>query len=199
MRRFCCASAHAAAPSLRRKRRSSGRGSRQRIPSLATPDAIETLVIKTKGDAVRDQRLAAMRTDVAVHSLKDLETFLPQALGLAAHLPREDPRDAFFSPHAPSSRPRQRASSSAPRRRGGARVLDARASGEVNATLLALAGVKRLGLADRITAARCLRDASGGSQGAIGVETRRNDAHSSDISPTSITRPLRGASPPSVR
>jgi hypothetical protein len=42
--------------------------------------------------------------------------------------------------------------------------------------LLALAGVKRLGLADRITAARCLRDAAGGSQGAIGVDIHRDDA-----------------------
>ena len=53
----------------------------RQIPSLATPDAIETLVIKTTGDAARDRSLAAMRTDVAVHSLKDLELFLPQALG----------------------------------------------------------------------------------------------------------------------
>jgi len=71
-------------------------------PELAAADAIETVVIKTTGDAVRDRSLAAIggkrlftkeieealldgRIDLAVHSLKDLETFLPVALVLAAH------------------------------------------------------------------------------------------------------------------
>lgn len=183
-------------------------------PELAPAEAIETVVIKTTGDAVRDRSLAAIggkrlftkeieealldgRIDLAVHSLKDLETFLPESLMLAAHLPREDPRDAFFSPRARSLAALPVGAvvgTSSPRRR--AQVLDARpdlrvlplrgnvetrlsklASGAVDATLLALAGVKRLGLADRVTAVIEPDEMLPAvAQGAIGVEIRRDDA-----------------------
>ena len=183
-------------------------------PELAAADAIETVVIKTTGDAVRDRSLAAIggkrlftkeieealldgRIDLAVHSLKDLETFLPVALVLAAHLPREDPRDAFFSPRAASLAALPAGAvigTSSPRRR--AQVLNARpdlrvvplrgnvetrlsklASGAVDATLLALAGVKRLALADRVTAILEPEEMLPAvAQGAIGIEIRRDDA-----------------------
>jgi hydroxymethylbilane synthase len=183
-------------------------------PELAAPDAIETVVIKTTGDAVCDRSLAAIggkrlftkeieealidgRIDLAVHSLKDLEIFLPESLALAAHLPREDPRDAFFSPRAPSlaalpagavvgtSSPRRRAQVLAAR--PDLRVLPLRgnvetrltklSAGAVDATLLALAGVKRLGLADRVTAVIEPEEMLPAvAQGAIGVEIRRDDA-----------------------
>jgi hydroxymethylbilane synthase len=183
-------------------------------PELAAPEALETVVIKTTGDAVRDRSLAAIggkrlftkeieeallagRIDLAVHSLKDLETFLPESLVLAAHLPREDPRDAFFSPRASSlaalpagavvgtSSPRRRAQVLNARRdlrvvpfRGNVETrLDKLAAGAVDATLLALAGVKRLGLEDRVTAIippEAMLPAV--AQGAIGVEIRRDDA-----------------------
>jgi hydroxymethylbilane synthase len=183
-------------------------------PELAAPDAIETVVIKTTGDGVRDRSLAAIggkrlftkeieeallagRIDLAVHSLKDLETILPESLVLAAHLPREDPRDAFFSPRAPSLAALPAGAvvgTSSPRRR--AQVLHARpdlrvaplrgnvetrlsklAAGAVDATLLALAGVKRLGLADRATAIIEPEEMLPAvAQGAIGVEIRRDDA-----------------------
>jgi len=183
-------------------------------PELAAGDAIETVVIKTTGDAVRDRSLAAIggkrlftkeieealldgRIDLAVHSLKDLETFLPVALVLAAHLPREDPRDAFFSPRAASLAALPAGAvigTSSPRRR--AQVLNARpdlrvvplrgnvetrlsklASGAVDATLLALAGVKRLALADRVTAILEPEEMLPAvAQGAIGIEIRRDDA-----------------------
>jgi hydroxymethylbilane synthase len=183
-------------------------------PELAAPEALETVVIKTTGDAVRDRSLAAIggkrlftkeieeallagRIDLAVHSLKDLETFLPESLVLAAHLPREDPRDAFFSPRASSlaalpagavvgtSSPRRRAQVLNARRdlrvvpfRGNVETrLDKLAAGAVDATLLALAGVKRLGLEGRVTAIiapEAMLPAV--AQGAIGVEIRRDDA-----------------------
>jgi hydroxymethylbilane synthase len=180
---------------------------------LAAADAIETVVIKTTGDAVRDRSLAAIggkrlftkeieealidgRIDLAVHSLKDLETFLPESLVLAAHLPREDPRDAFFSSRAPSLAalpPGAVVGTSSPRRQ--AQVLHTRpdlrvvplrgnvetrlnklTSGAVDATLLALAGVKRLGLEGRVTAVIEPEEMLPAvAQGAIGVEIRRDD------------------------
>ena len=73
---------------------------------------IEIKIIRTTGDVVQDrplndlggkglftkeieQALAERRIDVAVHSLKDMETFLPPGLEIACVLPRADPRDAL--------------------------------------------------------------------------------------------------------
>src|SRR5689334_18609945 len=81
---------------------------------LAGADAVAIIVIKTTGDKVRDRTLAAIggkglftkeieeallagTIDLAVHSMKDVTTFLPDGLAITACLPREDPRDAFFS------------------------------------------------------------------------------------------------------
>ncbi len=77
---------------------------------------IEIVIIKTSGDATQqgdqplstvgnkglwtkeiEEALLAKRIDLAVHSMKDLPTVLPQGLALSAILPRADPRDAFFS------------------------------------------------------------------------------------------------------
>ncbi len=82
-------------------------------PALAAPGALETVVIRTTGDAVTDRPLADLggkglfckeleaallerRIDLAVHSVKDLPTWLPDGLVLAAILPREDPRDVLI-------------------------------------------------------------------------------------------------------
>jgi hydroxymethylbilane synthase len=77
------------------------------------------VTIRTTGDRVQDRLLAeiggkglfvkeieegliAGHIDLAVHSLKDLETWLPAGLVIACVLPRDDPRDAFLSPKVAS-------------------------------------------------------------------------------------------------
>ena len=82
--------------------------------ALAVPDAIEIVVIKTTGDRIQDrtlmeaggkglftkeieEALTAGSIDLAVHSMKDVPTWLPDGLEIRCLLPREDPRDAFFS------------------------------------------------------------------------------------------------------
>jgi hydroxymethylbilane synthase len=144
--------------------------------------------------------LRAGRTDCAVHSLKDLPTADPDGLIIVALLEREDPRDAFVAragsdarslaelPHGAkvgTSSLRRRAQLLALRPdlevcelRGNVgtrlRKLD---EGQVDAALLAAAGLRRLGLADRITA---FMDPpawlSAPGQGAIAVQARANDA-----------------------
>jgi hydroxymethylbilane synthase len=134
--------------------------------------------------------------DLAVHSTKDMPTVLPPGLVLAGCLPREDARDAFISRKAPSlgalpvgavvgtaSLRRQamvkrlRSDLDVVTLRGNVetrlRKLDA---GEVDATVLAVAGLKRLGLlsaATAILAADEFLPAVG--QGAIAIETRAAD------------------------
>ena len=186
--------------------------------ALASPDAVEVVVIKTTGDKVRDRTLAAIggkglftkeleealiagSIDLAVHSAKDLPTWLPEGLALVCHLPREDPRDAFFAPRARRLRDLPAGAvvgTASPRRR--AQVLFARPelrvvplrgnvetrlnklqSGAIDATLLAVAGLKRLGLADRITAILPPEEMLPAvAQGAIGIEARAGDARVRD-------------------
>ncbi len=110
--------------------------------------------------------------DIAAHSAKDLPTQLPDEIAILGYLPREDVRDAWISPHAPH--PRGLAAGSvvgtASLRRGAmikrlrpdlaVRLLRGNvetrlakvAAGEVDATLLALAGLRRLGLEAKATA-----------------------------------------------
>lgn len=144
-----------------------------------------------------EEALLAGAIDLAVHSMKDVPTALPPGLAIAALLPREDPRDAFVSNTAKSiaELPKgARFGTSSVRRQ--AQVLRARPdletallrgnvdtrlakldAGEFDAMLLALAGLKRLGLADRAT---MLLDANEWlpalAQGAVGIEVRADDA-----------------------
>ena len=84
-------------------------------------EQIPLSIIKTTGDAIQDRPLseaggkglftkeldsALMMSgiDLAVHSAKDLPTFLPAAIEVAGYLPREDVRDVWISPVAPSPR-----------------------------------------------------------------------------------------------
>jgi len=176
-------------------------------------ERIAIKVIRTSGDAIQDRALSeaggkglftkeieeallAGHIDLAVHSSKDVPTFLPDATWLSAFLPREDPRDAFISPTAASLQelPAGAVVGTASLRRQ-AMVLRLRpdlkvsvmrgnvetrlrklAAGEADATLLALAGLKRLGLeakATRIFEIDEFLPAVG--QGAIAIESRRDD------------------------
>jgi hydroxymethylbilane synthase len=182
-------------------------------PELASPDAVAITVIRTTGDAVTDRTLAAIggkglftkeiedalidgRVDLAVHSMKDVATWLPDGLVIDCFLEREDPRDAFFSAKAPDlgDLPPGAVVGTASLRRQ-AQILRLRpdlqvvpirgnvdtrlaklAAGQVDATLLATAGLKRLCQADRIT--RILPPETmlpAVAQGAIGIERRAAD------------------------
>jgi hydroxymethylbilane synthase len=145
-----------------------------------------------------EEALLDRRIDVAVHSAKDMPTVLPAGLMLAACLAREDPRDVFISRKARSladlpqgatlgtASLRRRAM--AKRLRPDLRVTPLRGNvetrlrkldeGQVDATILALAGMKRLGLAHHVTKimeAHEFLPAVG--QGAIAIETRADDLH----------------------
>ena len=143
-----------------------------------------------------EEALAAGAVDLAVHSAKDMPTVLPDGLIIAATLPREDPRDVFISRKATTLHDlpagasvgtaslRRQALVKRLRRdlnvvpfRGNVetrlRKLDA---GEVDATLLALAGLKRLGLAAAATSILSVDEfLPAVGQGIIAIETRVAD------------------------
>jgi hydroxymethylbilane synthase len=144
-----------------------------------------------------EEALLGRAIDLAVHSAKDMPTVLPDGLMLAACLPREDVRDAFISRKAASLRDlrqgavvgtaslrrqaqvrRLRPDLSTVVLRGNVetrlRKLDA---GEVDATLLALAGLRRLGLVDHVTALLGIDEfLPAVGQGAVTIEARVDDA-----------------------
>jgi hydroxymethylbilane synthase len=149
-----------------------------------------------------EEALLDGRADIAVHSAKDVPTVLPDGLALTAFLEREDVRDAFLSRIARSldELPEGAVVGSASLRRQALvrrarpdlKVVTLRGNvqtrirkleaGEVQATLLALAGLKRLGVEDEATAlldVETFPPALG--QGAIAVETRADDAAVGDL------------------
>jgi hydroxymethylbilane synthase len=149
-----------------------------------------------------EEALLAGRIDLAVHSSKDMPTVTPDGLVLAAFLPREDVRDAFISPKATSlanlpagsvvGTASLRRQAQVLRLRPDLRVVPLRGNvqtrlrkldeGVIDATLLALAGLKRLGMAEAATA---LLDTDSFlpavGQGAICIETRENDARTREL------------------
>jgi hydroxymethylbilane synthase len=184
------------------------------FPELAPPGAIEIVTLRTSGDRITDRPIADIggkslftkeieealldrRIDLAVHSLKDMETVLPQGLEIVCCLPREDPRDALIASGGvrriadlPTS---AIVGTSSVRRK--AQLLNARpdldivpmrgnvgtrlrklAEGECAATVLAAAGLNRLGRGDAIAAlldpAEMLPAAG---QGIIAIEARETD------------------------
>jgi hydroxymethylbilane synthase len=146
-----------------------------------------------------DEALLAGRVEIAVHSAKDMPTRLPEGLLIAACLEREDVRDAFLSKVAGTladlpqgavlGTSSLRRKAMALRARPDLNVVDMRGNvetrirklgeGAAAATLLALAGLRRLGLADRATS---LIDSDGWlpavAQGAIAIVARADDAAS---------------------
>ena len=177
------------------------------------PDLIEISVIKTSGDRILDRPLAeiggkglftkeieeallANEIDLAVHSMKDMQTLLPDGLVIGATLPREDVRDAFISLQygslaelpagavvGTSSLRRQ---AQVKRLRPDLEVVGFRGNvqtrlkklqdGVAVATFLACAGLNRLGLADRIARAVPVEEMLPAvAQAAIGIEIRAGD------------------------
>jgi hydroxymethylbilane synthase len=149
-----------------------------------------------------EEALLDGRIDVAVHSMKDMPTVLPAGLVIAALLPREDPRDALIAPTAkrladlsPGSvvgTASVRRQAQVRFRRPDLRVVPFRgnvetrlrklAEGQADATLLALAGLKRLGLVDRAAAIIEPDEMLPAvAQGAIGIECRADDQQTLDI------------------
>jgi hydroxymethylbilane synthase len=188
-------------------------------PSLAAPDALEIIAIRTSGDRSGERPLAEEggkglftkeieeallngRIDVAIHSMKDMLATLPKGLVIAACLPREDPRDALLSPRANSltalAKGARLGTSSLRRKalalherpdltivplRGnvGTRLAKLTA-GDADATILAVAGLKRLGLADKITAIVSTNEMlPAPAQGILAVEIRADDARARNL------------------
>jgi hydroxymethylbilane synthase len=149
-----------------------------------------------------EEALIAGAVDLAVHSAKDMPTVLPEGLAIAAALAREDPRDVFISRKAKTPRDLPpgasvgtaslRRQAQVKRLRPDLKVVPFRGNvetrlrkleaGEVDATILALAGLKRLGLADRAIAIMSTEEfLPAVGQGAIGIETREDSKSVRDI------------------
>lgn len=180
---------------------------------------VKLLHIVTTGDKILDVPLAKIggkglftkelenamlnrEIDVAVHSLKDMPTELPQGLLLAAVTERVDPGDAFISPHYSGINqlpPGATVGTSSLRRkaqllnyRPDLRIGDLRGNldtrlkklenGEFDAIILAVAGLRRLGWHDKITQILpreiCLPAVG---QGALAIEARSDDQEVLDM------------------
>jgi hydroxymethylbilane synthase len=175
--------------------------------------AVDLVTLTTQGDRVQDRALADVggkglfvkelelallegRADLAVHSMKDVPSVLPESMCIAASLPRANPLDAFVSlRHARLADLPDGAvvGTSSPRRQSQLRAfrpdlelrllrgnVDTRLArlgdGLYDAIVLACAGLERLGLADRITET-LPPDVSipAVGQGVIGIECRFDD------------------------
>jgi hydroxymethylbilane synthase len=197
---------------------------RARLEALDPSVAVRIEIVKTMGDVMRDAPLATIggqgaftkelevallerRIDVAVHSLKDLPTVIPEGLSITATPEREDPRDALVlradsdAQHASLKHLPEGATvgTSSLRRiaqlkhlRADVRIKDLRGNvdtrlrkldaGEYDALILASAGLRRLGFDTRISAAIDAEEMLPAvSQGALGIETRADDAETNAL------------------
>jgi hydroxymethylbilane synthase len=174
------------------------------VPVTATGDRITDRALADVGGKALwtkelDGLLGAGAIDIAVHSMKDVETVRPASFTLAAMLPRADVRDrlvvrrgidAVSLAKLPTG---ARIGTSSPRRaaqllalrpdfaigliRGNvATRLEKLESGDFDATLLAAAGLDRLGMAETGIALAIDEWLPAAAQGAIGVEARGDDA-----------------------
>ena len=170
---------------------------------------VEIIPVSTTGDRVQDRPLAEIggkalwtkeldaallegRIDFAVHSMKDVETWLAEGIVIAAILPRADVTDRLIGAETLAALPPGgRVGTSSPRRaaqvkrargdlavvslRGNVQTrLDKLASGEVAGTLLASAGLIRLGI--EVGHALAVEDwLPAPAQGAIGITARGAD------------------------
>lgn len=144
-----------------------------------------------------DEALLAGKIDLAVHSAKDVPTVLPHGIVLAACLAREDARDVFIGRDAKrlqdlpqgarigTTSPRRQAI--ALRLRPDLAVVEMRGNvetrlrklrdGEADGIILALAGLKRLGLADRASTVMSEDEfLPAAGQGAIAIACRADDS-----------------------
>lgn len=183
------------------------------------PDVEFSLVrIRTKGDRLWDvplhqlpsvgafvreleESLLDRRIDMAVHSLKDLPTEIPQGLSLAAVVARVDPRDVLVSRGEKLSQlaPGSRIGTGSLRR--AAQLLQCRpdlkvetvrgnvdtrirkvADGELDGVILAAAGMIRLGKGEMITQYLPVEDfLPAVGQGALGIEIRSDDSEMAEL------------------
>jgi hydroxymethylbilane synthase len=183
------------------------------------PGAIEITVIKTSGDRIQDRPLSEVggkglftkeieealldnSIDLAVHSMKDVATVLPDRLVIGAVLKREDVRDAFISLKAKQladlpngaivGTASLRRQAQLRRLRPDLEVVTFRGNvgtrlrkleeGQADATILALAGLNRLGQAERATSVMTVEDMLPAiAQGALGIEIRAGDSRASSL------------------
>ncbi len=181
--------------------RSAGHGEAQIIVVTTAGDRIQDRALLEAGGKglftkeIEDQLLAG-DIDMAVHSAKDMQTRLPDGLTIAGYLPRADVRDAFISPLASriEDLPQGATIGTASLRRQALALrirpdlemtllrgnvptrIDKVMNGDCGATFLALAGLQRLGLADKATTLLPQdRFPPACGQGAVAIECRTGD------------------------
>lgn len=146
-----------------------------------------------------DRALLEDEIDCAVHSMKDVETIRPETILIAAMLPRAAVEDRLIgAPSIAALRQGAVIGTSSPRRaaqlkalrpdlqttllRGNvARRLASVEAGEIDATLLAAAGLDRLGLADTGATIPAETMLPAVAQGAVGIECRADDANAAAL------------------
>lgn len=197
---------------------------RARLGEIYPQSSFPLEIIKTSGDKIQSVSLTEIggrgvftkelenallenQIDLAVHSLKDLPTILPENLHIAAVLEREDARDALvlrkdLQIESPSlnNLPRNAIVGTSSLRRAAqlknfrpdVEIKDIRGNvdtrlkkldaGEFDAILLAVAGLKRLGFENRISAILSFDEMLPQvGQGALAIETRKEDAETNEL------------------
>lgn len=168
------------------------------VPIRTTGDRVQNRALAEIGGKALwtkelDRALLDGEISCAVHSMKDVETIRPEAITIDAMLPRADVRDRLIgAPSIAALREGAVIGTSSPRRSAQLRRLrpdlktilfrgnvDTRlaklAAGEVDATLLAAAGLDRLGRSDIGVGIDCDVMLPAPAQGAVGIETRADD------------------------
>ncbi len=186
------------------------------VPVTASGDKVQNRPLaEIGGKALWTKELDAWlidgEIDFAVHSLKDVETIRPGEITIAAILPREDVRDVLVGAASIADLPPGAViGTSAPRR--AAQLLNARpdcrvvsfrgnvatrlaklAAGEADATLLAAAGLKRLGQSAVGVALDAEHWLPAPAQGAIAIECRTHDAQTAALLAAIDHQPSRDA------